>query len=240
MVDTFGDMAAALEDYSSKMETIGKLQEELTFQRLQYADGTAEAAKLDAGLAKMQDEAAKTQLGAISGIMGASSKMFKEQSKERKMLHALEMGFSAAEIAIAAEKAIANATAAIANQGNGDPYTAFGRIAAMIGIMAGVLGAAGIVFSSGGGGSYTPPTAGTGTTLGDTSAQSGSISAAQDEFKDIALDQLAELRGIRTSIEQLSSGIERLAVSLVRGGIDGGFDTSGFGKVNTGFTAPLS
>ena len=239
MVDTFGDMAAALEDYSSKMETIGKLQEELTFQRLQYADGTAEAAKLDAGLAKMQDEAAKTQLGAISGIMGASSKMFKEQSKERKMLHALEMGFSAAEIAIAAEKAIANAAAAITNQGNGDPYTSFGRIAAMIGIMAGVLGAAGIAFSSGGGGSYTPPTAGTGTTLGDTSAQSGSISAAQDEFQDIALDQLAELRGIRTSIEQLGSGIERLAVSLVRGGIDGGFDTSGLGKVNTGVMADL-
>ena len=239
MVDTFGDMAAALEDYSSKMETIGKLQEELTFQRLQYADGTAEAMKIDAGLAKMQDEAAKTQLGAISGIMGASSKMFKEQSKERKMLHALEMGFSAAEIAIAAEKAIANAAAAIANQGNGDPYTAFGRIAAMIGIMAGVLGAAGIAFSSGGGGSYTPPTAGTGTTLGDTSAQSGSISAAQEEFQDIALDQLAELRGIRTSIEQLGSGIERLAVSLVRGGIDGGFDTSGFGTVNTGFMADL-
>lgn len=239
MVDTFGDMAAALEDYSSKMETIGKLQEDLTFQRLQYADGTAEAAKLDAGLAKMQDEAAKTQLGAISGIMGASSKMFKEQSKERKMLHALEMGFSAAEIAIAAEKAVANAAAAITNQGNGDPYTAFGRIAAMIGIMAGVLGAAGIAFSSGGGGSYTPPTAGTGTTLGDTSAQSESISAAQDEFQDIALDQLAELKGIRTSIEQLGSGIERLAVSLVRGGIDGGFDTSGFGKVNTGVTADL-
>lgn len=238
MVDTFGDMAAALEDYSSKMETIGKLQEELTFQRLQYADGTAEAAKLDAGLAKMQDEAAKTQLGAISGIMGASSKMFKEQSKERKILHALEMGFSAAEIAISAEKAIANAAAAITNQGNGDPYTAFGRIAAMIGIMAGVLGAAGIAFSSGGG-SYTPPTAGTGTTLGDTSAQSGSISAAQDEFQDIELDQLAELRGIRTSIEQLGSGIERLAVSLVRGGIDGGFDTSGFGKVNTGVMADL-
>ena len=239
MVDTFGDMAAALEDYSSKMETIGKLQEELTFQRLQYADGTAEAAKLDAGLAKMQDEAAKTQLGAIAGIMGASSKMFKEQSKERKMLHALEMGFSAAEIAIAAEKAIANAAAAITNQGNGDPYTAFGRIAAMIGIMAGVLGAAGIAFSSGGGGSYTPPTAGTGTTLGDESAQSGSISAAQDEFQDIALDQLAELRGIRTSIEQLGSGIERLAVSLVRGGIDGGFDTSGLGTVNTGVMADL-
>lgn len=227
IADSMGDAVSILDDFASKMQSIEKLQADLTAEREEYADGTKEAIAIDESLAKLQQESAAAQIGAIGQTIGLSAQLFKENSKERKALHALEMGFMAAEIALATEKAIVNAVNAVATQGSGDPYSAFGRIAAMVGVMAGLLGAAGIAFSSGGGGGgYEAPTGGTGTTLGDSTAQSASINNSMDRFEDIQTDQLSELQGIRQSMSKLSSGIENLAKSFAQG-LD--FDDSGYG-----------
>lgn len=227
IADSMGDAVSILDDFASKMQSIEKLQADLTAEREEYADGAKEAIAIDESLARLQQESAAAQIGAIGQTIGLSAQLFKENSKERKALHALEMGFMTAEIALATEKAVVNAVNAVATQGSGDPYSAFGRIAAMVGIMAGLLGAAGIAFSSGGGGGgYEAPTGGTGTTLGDSTAQSASINNSMDRFEDIQTDQLSELQGIRQSMNQLSSGIENLAKSFAQG-LD--FDDSGYG-----------
>lgn len=214
IADSFGSALDVMTDYSAKMEQLTSLQEKLGKERAKAKDGTKEAFELDKKMAKLNEESTTSQLSAIGSILGASSKMFKENSKERKALHALETGFMVAEMAMAAQKAVVNAVGAISNQGtSGDPYTAFARIAAMVGVMGGVLAAAGIAFSGGGGGGYTAPSAGTGTVLGSNET-SESIVNSQEIFKDIALDQLAELQGIRMSMVSLASGIERLAITL--------------------------
>lgn len=218
IADSMGGAVSILDDFASKMQSIEKLQADLTNERKEYADGTKEAIKIDESLAKLQQESASAQIGAIGQTIGLSSQLFKENSKERKALHALEMGFMAVEIAMAAEKAVVNAVNAVATQGQGDPYTAFGRIASMIGIMGGVLAAAGIAFSGGsGGGGYEAPTGGAGTVLGDSSSQSSSIRNASERLEDIQTDQLSELMAIRQSMSQLNSGIQNLAKSFITG-----------------------
>lgn len=215
IADTFGNAADLMTDFSSRMDEITSKQERLNDLRKDHTEGSEKALEIDAALAKLDEESASAKMSALQSTIGLSAQLFEENSKERKALHALEMGFMAVEIAMAAEKAIVSAVGAIANQGSGDPYSAFGRIAAMVGIMGGVLAAGGIAFSGGGsGGSYTAQESGTGTVLGDSSSQSESINNSLDDFTDIQIDQLAELRDISGAMSQLSSGIANLASTL--------------------------
>lgn len=220
IINAFGGVSSVIGDYANRMEDLIDLQSKLSAERAKYADGSAEAARADLALAEIQQDMFASNIGAVSKLAGVTAKAFKEQSKERQALHRLETAFAAVEIALAAEKAVANAVAAVANQGSGDPYTAFGRIAAMIGIMAGVLGVAGIAFG-GSSGSAPSTNSGSGTALGSDDP-SASVSNSAAAFEDIALDQLAELRGIRSAMSGLSNGIAKLATSLLTGGQLGG------------------
>lgn len=228
IINAFGGVSAVIGDYANRMEDLIDLQSKLTIEKSKYAEGSAEAAKADLALAEIQQDMFASNIGAVSRLAGVTAKAFKEQSKERQALHRLETAFAAIEIALAAEKAVANAVAAVANQGSGDPYTAFGRIAAMIGIMAGVLGVAGIAFSGGGGGGAPATNSGSGTVLGSDDP-SASVSNSAAAFEEIALDQLAELRGIRDAMNGLNSGIAQLATSLLTGGQLGGAGVTGLG-----------
>lgn len=240
IANAIGGAVDVLGDYSKQMQGISELQSQLTEKRKDYADGTEEAIKIDESLAKLQGESANAQISALGKTIGLSAQLFAENSKERKALHALEMGFMAAEIALAAEKAIVSAVGAVANQGSGDPYSAFGRIAAMIGIMAGVLGAGGIAFGASGGSYTAPQEGGTGTTLGDSSAQSASISNSLENFEDIQIEQLAELKDISAAMTGLAGGIENLAASFARNldFTDSGYSGS-LGTVKSSADSPL-
>lgn len=233
IVNAFGSAASVLDDFGSKMAGITDLQGELTKKRLEYADSSEEAKKIDLALFDLSQQAFQANIGAVGRLAGVTAKAFKEQSKERQALHRIETAFAAVEIALAAEKAIMNATAAVANQGSGDPYTAFGRIAAMAGIMGAILGVAGIAFGGGSSGGVDvgaiQDQQGTGTVLGSDD-KSESILNAMDQYNDIGIDQLAELRGIRDAMVSLSNGIAQLAVSLVTSSKFGGGDVTGLGE----------
>lgn len=230
MIDAFGSAGDVIDDYMKRVGEISSLEMKLKEVRDDSASSAQDKAKAEIGLLELQYQGQRANLSMLSKTAGAAASMFKEQSKERKALHSLEKAFAAVEIALAIQKAGANAVAAITNQGGGDPYSAFGRIAAMMAIMAG-LG----VFSGGSSGGYAAPTqGGTGTVTGDSSAQSSSITKIQDEYKDIALDQLAELRSISESMTALSSGIAGLAVSLVRSSSFGGANVQGLGTTQSG------
>ena len=169
------------------------------------------------GEQKANDAKTKGQISSFKEILGFAMSTQDEQSKGRENLHKVEMAFTALETTMALEKAAANALTAITTQGQGDPYTAFARIAAMGAIMGG-LG----VFSgnAGGGGSVAPSTPGTGTVLGDTDAVSESLTASSDRFEDLQIDQLSELRGIRNALSDVNAGISLLARDLtVAGGV---------------------
>ena len=135
-------------------------------------------------------------------------------------------------IALKMKEAGANAIAAVTNQGNGDYYTAFARIAAMTAIMA----ALGFAVAGGGGGSTAGGdgkmtySTGKGTVLGDSDATSKSIANSLSILENVdtltmqySYEMLKSLRKIEqtmagvTSVILRSSGIQQTALGIQEG-----------------------
>lgn len=183
--------------------------------------------QLEAAKGDLQNANTTAQLGQISAIASATASGFEKGSKAAKVF---EIASNAA--------ATAQALVAIATQGLGDPYTAFGRIAAMIATMT----ALGISISgSGGGGSGSgsspPPAQGSGTVLGDPAAQSESLDNSLQRLEDIGVEQFGELTGILKEMQDLNSNITRLSTGLIRS--FGNFSGQGFGDLGLGTTPGL-
>lgn len=138
---------------------------------------------------------------------------------------------------VAAKGAEANASAlaAVANQGTGDPYTAFPRIAAMIAIMAGL----GLMAGKSGGSGVQASNQGTGTVFGDSSAKSESIGNSLTVLEDVntltmrySAEMLKSLRSIETSLAGVTNVILRSnGMELSAAGIVEGTKLSGFGAL---------
>lgn len=215
IVDAFGSIADSLNDYTKMMAELAVQQEAANNFK---PTNKLEEIELEKLKAKLADQSIRSQISGYGKMAGAAAAMFKENSKGRKAMNKMEQAFTAIEIALALKKAAAGALSAVVNQGQGDPYTAFPRIAAMIAIMAG-LGLAVGGGSSGGGGPSAADiqeSQGTGTVMGAAGDKSESIANALEGYQNIAIDQLAELRGIRSAMSALSNGIAGLAVSMVR------------------------
>jgi len=137
---------------------------------------------------------------------------------------------------------------AVLSQGSGDPYTAFGRMAAMAAIVAGLGVAIGGV--SGGGvplSQQRQEKQGTGTVLGS-DAKSESIARALDAIEGATLQGLGISNGMLTSLRNIEAGIGQFASLLVRttgvtGDFGGEFATRGsadaFGRSNLGLSLAI-
>lgn len=180
----------------------------------------AKKAILLSNLSKKETEINKTavqqQIGGYRELFATTKQMFSEQTKGRKALHNLEMAFAAAEIAMKMKEAVVSAVVAITNQGKGDPYTAFARVAAMGAAMAGLLASAGIAFSGGGSGNSSSPAPGSGSILGDSSKVSESADKGYALLQDIHASEYKELRGIHESMRELNAGIKGIVSGIVR------------------------
>lgn len=176
-------------------------------------------------------EKSTVNLSSLAKISGAASQMFDEQSKGRETLHRLEQAFTIIEVGFAMKKAAANAMAAIANQGSGDPYTAFARIAAMAALMAGLGLFSGSVSGSPVSSEERQKKQGTGTVFGSDD-KSESILHSSERIEELELDQYAELREMNASLHSLNRNITSLSRSLVSG--YGKFDESSYqGELGT-------
>lgn len=161
----------------------------------------------------------------LSTIFGENQKVVEALHKVNQIIAIIEAATSLNKIALGSTEAAAH----VANEGTKQGANALTAIssafaapfptnfiagAAMIGIMSS-LG----LFGGGGGGDVDPTGEaqagqGTGTLLGS-EEKTQSILNSQQRFEDIAIDQLAELRGIRNAVNSLSLGIERLAGNIV-------------------------
>ena len=230
VIDAVGGIANALDDYSMRMEAIGKKEAELAIARKESMGDPAKIAAISAAEVRLSKERTRANISGYSQMAGAAASMFKEQSKGREALNKAEKAFAAIEIALALQKAGANALAAITSSFAAPFPVNFAAGAAMIAIMSG-LG----VF--GGGGGTSAPTAeelqaaqGTGTVMGGADDKSESIINALEAYEDIGIDQLSELRGIRDALTGLSSGIALLARDFISGGNFSGAEVKGLGN----------
>lgn len=124
--------------------------------------------------------------------------------------------YAAMEVAANALNAVL-AISAVLNQAQGDPYTAFARMAAMAAAVI-ALGQSVGNFNSMGAAEQKGPEASptTGTILGDASAASKSITNSFDllnEWNDL---QYNELRGIHDEVRNLNRSLTAVATALVR------------------------
>ncbi len=193
----------------------------------------------------------KNEIASAAHTIALSKNVFKEKTAAYKAFSAIEKALNLASLALEAQKqiailmtattstaasgvivagktteAVASATAGIANQASGDPYTAFPRIATMIGLMGSVLAMGGIAFGGGGaGGSSTPAApANSGTVLGDSFAVSESTANISDLLDSIHVSEYAELRDINKAVTSMSGSITSAVTNIFRGGM---LDTSG-------------
>lgn len=159
---------------------------------------------------------AATQLGLIGGLTTAKVAGDVAQA-------ASSTASATTQVAAAAAVGQANAAAAVANQGNGDPYSAFFRIAAMAAIMAALGYSTGAL---GGGGTAAAPVknAGTGTVFGDADAKSESIGNALKQLTEVdtlTMRYSAEMLDALRSIESSLAGVTSLVLrngALTTGG----------------------
>ena len=236
IIDAFGSMGDALGDYMKQVSELDKRERDIAKAKVNGSKNNIQITKLEKDL---QLDRVKAELGGIKSLSAAGAELFSEKTVASKAFAAVNKAIAVAELAMMFTKmtvGTAEAGVHVANEGAKASSNAVSAItgafaapfpvnfiagAAMIGIMASLVGGV-----SGGGESFDPTedrqdSQGTGSLLGSDD-KSNSIMNAQNNFEDIALDQLSELQGIKLSINNLSSGIEKLASSLVGG--------SGFGE----------
>lgn len=184
--------------------------------------------KVDA-INRAQVAGAQAQVQSYADMAGAAQNYFAEGSRGYAAMGTAAKVLQAAEVALSLVKGVN----AVLTQGEGDPYTAFGRMAAMAALVAGL----GVALSGGGGGGVDDAkarqtAAGTGSVLGDSAAKSDSIARAVELTAANSSIELSHTAGMLASLRNIESSIAGLGNLIVRTtGITGmvAADTTPFG-----------
>lgn len=208
-----------------------------------------EEAKGDvATLAKLEAKNARDQIGAYASITGAAKGFFKEGSKGYKALESAETAFRAVQLALAlkdiavklglmqtetaavvATEGVKQGAYAVTAQASAltiPPPASFAALAAVVAVLAS-LGLSG----KGAKGPGFTDNNGTGTVLGDPSAQSESIANSIEALESAASLENRISSAMLASLKNIEANIGGLASLVVRGDVGGGL-AAGVGGSN--------
>ncbi|MBV6321896.1 hypothetical protein [Duganella violaceipulchra] len=215
--------------YAKGMEGQLRAQKDLALAKKQADD---DPAKIEA-INRAQLAGAQSQIQGYAGMTSAAQGFFAEGSRGYQAMHAATVALQGAEIALSLIKGVN----AVLTQGEGDPYSAFVRMAAMAAIVTGL----GVALSGGGGGGGGQSAAdvqkaqGTGSVFGDSSAKSDSVrhsieqmSANTDLLVPINQGMLTSLKAIEASMVGLTNLVVR--TPGVTDGTNMGIQTGTIGK----------
>lgn len=255
MADAFGRAGAALGGLASIFADFNAERARADAEHIQRMREAATAEAKSNEVARHQLSTSTMQLGLYGDMASAAKGFFKEKSAGWKAVMAAEKVFRAFEFAMSvramvqdiaetttsvansAARATAAGTEGIANQSK-LPFPF--NIAAMAATGAALLAAGIAVIGGRGGGNSLPQSnTGTGTVLGDGSAQSESIKNAIDALRDVDTLMLSYSRQMAASLRSIESQIGGFASLLVRqgdsinasGGITEGFNANIIGSV---------
>jgi phage-related minor tail protein len=240
--DAFGGAGSALVKLNTTFQSFAKGQKDFAKQRANAADlylnGQKDEAEYTRDITRLNRLQAQEQLKGYGDMAGAAAGFFGEQSKGYKVLTTVSQVFHAAELAMTLAELVPKGISAVLSQGQGDPYTAFGRMAAMAALVAGL----GVAISGGGSGGVNiakqrQEAQGTGSVLGDSNAKSESIAHSLAIMEKNSGLGLAHTISMDLSLKQMVAGIGNLAGLLARSGVvaAGGGAAAG---VQTGTTIP--
>lgn len=178
--------------------------------------------------------AVATMFEGYKELFAGISKLYKDGSKDAQNWQDAAKAMEIAQRAVA----VVTAVAAIANQGMGDPYTAFVRIGMMAATMGALLASIGESINGGGHGgssseSYKPTTV-----LGGASGEaSKSIQNALELLNDVNGESYVELVGIHRNMKELNNNITGLVRNLIQSGGNmktfANLSSKGLGENNT-------
>jgi len=227
--ESLGGAGTALSALTSTLDGFGKRQAEIDKHRAtaerERLTGAMSEQKYISDIARLNEMETKNRLSGYGDMAGAAAGFFGEQSRGYQALMTVSKVFHAAELAMTMAELVPKGIAAVLNQGTGDPYSAFGRMAAMAAVVAGL----GVAIGGVSGGSSVSLSEsrqkeqGTGTVLGS-DAKSGSIARALAEIEQSSQDTLGVNNDMLISLRNIESGIGQFASLLVRTtGVTGDF-----------------
>lgn len=223
--DVAQKMLSVEQNHQSAIAEIDKIQDNSSWAKARIA----EEEKYHKTTQALQNKAISAEVSGIRQAAAAAKSMFSEKSAARKAFSVIETTLSALEAAQAIQNSLkvvsaslaegtAKAGVAVANQGSGDPYTAFARIAAMIALMASI----GYQVGGAGQSAYAnlaadrQAAAGTGTVLGDDKAKSESINKSIEQLKDNSDLTLPISQSMLTALLDIKNNIGNLGIVLAK------------------------
>jgi len=219
---SLGTAARSMIDLTSAMQRYGREQaaneKERKNAEIARAAGTLTQAQYLKKVGELDARNTQQQLASYGNMASAAAGFFDEHSRGYQALTTMSQVFHAAELAMTMAELVPKAISAVLTQGQGDPYTAFGRMAAMGALVAGL----GVAIGGIGGGNTTAKdrqaAQGTGTVLGDSSAKSNSISRAIELSASNSSTQIDYLSGMLQSLRTIESNIGSFASQVLRNG----------------------
>lgn len=241
--DDFGNaLTKAFEGAGNSLAKMVNLLENADFNGRGNRDAQAAIDKMAEGEKKIAAQRAlnnKQQRESISlyaGLAGTAKGFFNEGTKGYKALEIAETAFRAYQLASDFQKGASAAAVGVANQAQGEPYSAFARMAAMAAAMAS-LGFQVANFSGSGGatgGDGAKQATGKGTVFGDAEAQSESIANSIDLLSDTAKLQLTTQSGMLSALRNIENSIGGVTNQVLRSGLTDGNPSERFGIATTG------
>lgn len=235
MAATLGKIAEMYDKIAKKEDHLNDLREKAN--KITDPDDKLKALKQIHQLeTRYAEDALNAQISGYRELSHTISLMFDENSTARQAFHAAEMAFTTAEIAIGMQKALVNAVASVTSAGQGDPYTAFARVAAMAAMMAAVLANIGETFSFSGG--SAPSSYSGGTYLSDQSGEwaTENLSDVYDILLDYDAKQYGALLDIFYEIRKLNTNINNFLVGVKTGLAE--FEVAGYETQTGGYSMP--
>lgn len=241
MRDAFGSVGGAIGGVITVLDEYGKRQAEIEKQR-ELGLLTAEQ---DAAIRK---RAAIDQVAFFGDLSSSAKGFFKEGSDGYKAMAAAEKTFRAIEFAMSVRAMAQDAAETAASIANSGAKTAVKAVEAVVSAISslpfpfniaagaatiGFLASLGVAIAgSFSGGSKLPKSNdGSGTVMGDSSAQSESIKRSIDALKEVDTLMLSTSRDMATSLRSIDSQISGFAALVLRTG-----DINASGGVATGFS----
>ncbi|HEY0063153.1 MAG TPA: hypothetical protein VGC21_13610 [Telluria sp.] len=219
--DAFGSAGSALNKLTNSLTNYGskqaKIDEARQNAKVAFAKGELSNESFARKMNEINERGLKTQLNGYGQMTDAAAGFFGEQSRGYQALQAASQVFHAAELAMTIAELVPKGISAVLSQGEGDPYSAFARMAAMAAIVAGLGVAIGGVSSSGGESAVdVQKKQGTGGVLGDSSAKSDSISRSLDMIEKYTFQGLDYSAGMLDSLRAIEASMTGLTNLIVR------------------------
>ncbi len=213
MIDPAG---AALMEFNEALEEMNEIRKTLEDNGLLFEKAHWDTIEDGLRQAILGTETLGSALEKAGSLAGDALRLIQSSMSENtKEFEAMNVAIQAANVA--------KAIGAILTQGQGDPYTAFARMAQMAAAVAALGVSVGSFQNSG---SIDPTqerqaAQGAGSILGDAEAKSESIMNALDITADATSELVGINRGMLNALTSLQTGLTGASTQLIRGGVDG-------------------